>query len=164
MSHVISAQKVMSRKKDSTPATLPAKELSRKETVKSGGTGILPVSPQHGQDGQATESLVARASCPCRPSMAKMARPQRVWWHGHLARGGPAWPRWPGHIGCGRFAPLRTLGEQHGLDLGQVLRQSHTRSDHRSNERARLLPSVRVVQLGRSLGLPFIRLIVVPEM
>ena len=31
-------------------------ELSRKETVKSGGTGILPVSAQHGQDGQAASS------------------------------------------------------------------------------------------------------------
>ncbi len=28
---------------------------------------------------------------------------------------------------------------------------------HRSNGSARLLPSVRVVQLGRSLALPFIR-------
>jgi len=43
--------------------------------VKSGGTGILPVSAQHGQDGHATESLVARASCPCWHSMAM---PRRV--------------------------------------------------------------------------------------
>ena len=81
----------------------------------------MPVSAQHGQDGQATASLVARASCPCRPSMARMAMPQRVWWHGHLARVGPAWPGWPGHPECGRFAPLRTLGELHGFDLGHVL-------------------------------------------
>ena len=33
-----------------------AKELSSNETVKSGGTGILPVSAQHGQDGHATSS------------------------------------------------------------------------------------------------------------
>jgi hypothetical protein len=33
-----------------------AKELSRNKTVKSGGTGILTVSGQHGQDGHATQS------------------------------------------------------------------------------------------------------------
>ena len=32
------------------------KELSRNETVKSDGAGILPVSAQHGQDGHATSS------------------------------------------------------------------------------------------------------------
>ncbi len=32
------------------------KELSRNKTVKSGGTGILPVLAQHGQDGHATSS------------------------------------------------------------------------------------------------------------
>jgi hypothetical protein len=36
--------------------------------------------------------------------------------------------------------------------------------NHRSNGRARLLPSVRVVQLGRSLALPCVRLIVVASM
>ena len=32
------------------------KELSRNDIVQSGGTGILPVSAQHGQDGHATQS------------------------------------------------------------------------------------------------------------
>ena len=35
------------------------KELSRNETVKSDGAGILPVSAQHGQDGHATSSADA---------------------------------------------------------------------------------------------------------
>jgi hypothetical protein len=55
--------------------------LSRNETVKSGGTGILPVSAQHGQDGHATSSAAV-------------------------------------------FALIRTLGELHGFDLGQVLTQA----------------------------------------
>jgi hypothetical protein len=37
---------------------------------------------------------------------------------------------------------------------------SHSRSKHRSNGRARLLPSVRLVQLGMSIAIPFIRPIV----
>ncbi len=44
------------------------------------------------------------------------------------------------------------------------LRQSHSKSKHRYNGRARLLPSVRAVQLGRSFALPYIRLTVILSM
>ena len=44
-------------------------ELSRKETVKSGGTGILPVSAQHGQDGHATLSVAVLLLSACSAKM-----------------------------------------------------------------------------------------------
>jgi hypothetical protein len=65
----------------------------------------------------------------------------------------------PTHLCVCRFAPTEWEREIPAL-IQNPQRLTHSRSKHRSNGRARLLPSVRVVQLGRSLALPFIRPIV----
>jgi hypothetical protein len=52
------------------------------------------------------------------------------------------------------------VGIKEAFSYRNPLRLSHSWSDHRSNERAKLLPSEREVKLGRSPALPYVRLIV----